>query len=426
MKLKQGIDINITTEGESCVLEMSSFPFYSHNNKPNRSAIINKHTVIFDFNDQQLSNKLLDFIIKNSNDHFDITYFTTKNSEAHFLLKNSILSNQLELSGLLQSYKTTPKLKKDYTFFKSKKDNFIDNGNTIFFDIDLFSHSLYKSTELSISAYDSYNDLSKGINPIFSSKEIKNKNTNTQHDYLINSLLPHIKKFQEEGKSIQLHTTSKNLPFISTLNTYLKENGFQPVLFKVKKESEKNKINAEKNIAREIENEYDNLLNLEDKYVVYTDGGILNEGKPHESVSSAFIFTEKSGESQKQDSFPNTHNKSSNYSELYAVKMALQFVIDNNKFDKPLHIVFDSDYASQQIQAIIQKNDDLLTQYEKEHTIIEDIRNLIESNNINIENTIVLKSHQVSLKKHPVVWFNERVDKLLKSEGYKKSRKYQI
>tara|TARA_Y100000588_G_scaffold14934_2_gene16007 strand:- start:57069 stop:57389 length:321 start_codon:yes stop_codon:yes gene_type:complete len=106
--------------------------------------------------------------------------------------------------------------------------------------------------------------------------------------------------------------------------------------------------------------------------------------------------------------------------------MALQYVIDNNKLDKPIHIVFDSDYASQQLQAILQKDDALLTQYHKEGDIIEDIRKLIDVNNINIANTIVLKSHQIGAKKHPVVWFNERVDKMLKKEGYKKSQKYQI
>tara|TARA_Y100001960_G_scaffold62998_2_gene66007 strand:- start:57071 stop:58345 length:1275 start_codon:yes stop_codon:yes gene_type:complete len=424
MKLKQGIDIDITTQGNNCIIEIASFPFFAHNKKPNRRQISSKHTETFDFNDPELSNKLLDFIIKNSNDNFETTYFTTKNSEAHFLLKNSILSNQLELSGLLEKKKTIPEKKKNYTYF----DNSFYAGSekSVFLDIDLFSSLRFKSTELSIAAYDTYQDLSEQQNPIFSSKEIKNKNTNTQHDYLIKSIIPHIKKFQDEGRDIQLHTTSKNLPLVSSLNTYLKDNGFKPIHFKVKKENERNKINAKNNIANHILKEYDNLLRLNDKYVIYTDGGILNEGKKNECISSGFIFTEKSGESQGHDSFLNRKKKGSNYSELYAVKMALQYVIDNNKLDKPIHIVFDSDYASQQLQAILQKDDALLTQYHKEGDIIEDIRKLIDVNNINIANTIVLKSHQIGAKKHPVVWFNERVDKMLKKEGYKKSQKYQI
>ena len=116
MKLKQGIDIDITTQGNNCIIEIASFPFFAHNKKPNRRQISSKHTETFDFNDPELSNKLLDFIIKNSNDNFETTYFTTKNSEAHFLLKNSILSNQLELSGLLEKKKTIPEKKKNYTY----------------------------------------------------------------------------------------------------------------------------------------------------------------------------------------------------------------------------------------------------------------------------------------------------------------------
>ena len=46
----------------------------------------------------------------------------------------------------------------------------------MFLDIDLFSSLRFKSTELSIAAYDTYQDLSEQQNPIFSSKEIKNKN----------------------------------------------------------------------------------------------------------------------------------------------------------------------------------------------------------------------------------------------------------
>ena len=94
---------------------------------------------------------------------------------------------------------------------------------------------------------------------------------------------------------------------------------------------------------------------MDDKYVVYTDGGRLNENTKEDLISSAFIFTEKFNESTGHESFPNKEKKGSDYSELYAVKLALQFIIENNKTDKPLHMVFDSDYASQQIQAIIQK-----------------------------------------------------------------------
>lgn len=424
MKIKQGIDIDITTQGNDCVIEMVTFPFFSHNKKPNRFQTISRHSETFNFDDPELNNKLLDFIVENTNINFDITYFTTKNSEAHSLLKNSILSNQLELSGLLEKKKTIPEKKKNHTYF----DNSFYAGSekSVFLDIDLFSSLRFKSTELSIAAYDTYQDLSEQQNPIFSSKEIKNKNTNTQHDYLIESIIPHIKKFQEEGRDIQLHTTSKNLPLVSSLNTYLKDNGFKPIHFKVKKENEKNKIDAKNNIANKILREYDNLLRLNDKYVVYTDGGILNEGRRNECISSGFIFTEKSGESQGHNSFPNRQKKGSHFSELHAIKIALQFVVNNNKLDKPLHIVCDSDYASQCIQAIIQNNDYLLTEYNKESRIIEDIRKIINDNDINVADTLVLKSHQIGVKKHPVVWFNERVDKMLKKEGYKKSRKYQI
>ena len=425
MKLKQGIDIDITTQGNNCVIEMASFPFFSHNKKPNRRQISSKHTETFDFNDPELSNKLLDFIIQNSNDNFETTYFTTKNSEAHFLLKNSILKDKTELSGLLEKKKTIPEKKKNYSFVENK--NFYSGSNNIvFLDIDLYSHSYYKSTELSISAYDSFQDLSNQENPIFSSKEIKNKNTNTQHNYLINSIIPHIKHFQDEGKNIQLHTTSKNNPLVSSLNMYLKENGFKPINFKVKKDNEKRRIEAQNNIATEARREYDDLLRLNDKYVLYTDGGILNEGNQNECISSGFILTEKSGEKEGHSSFHNKTKRSSNYSELYAVKIALQYMIDNNKVDKPIHMVFDSDYASQQVQAILQKDDTLLTQYHKEGDIIEDIRKIIDFNDIDIANTIVLKSHQIGAKKHPVVWYNERVDKMIKKEGYKESKKFQI
>lgn len=423
MRLKQGIDIDITTRGKNCSIEMVSFPFYSHNGQPNRNLISSKKKSTFNLEDSNLNDSLLNFIIKNTNSNFETTYFTTAHSQAHSLLKNSVLNDKLEVSGLLEKNKTIPKAKRNYKFFDNKNSS--ESQNNVLIDIDLFSNKVFKSTELSISAYDNYNDLIKQKNPIFTSTEIKNKNINAQHDYLITSIIPHIKKFQEEGKNIQIHTTSKNLPFISSLNRYLKDNGFKPINFKVKKENKLNQIKSQNNIANKILEEYDNLLQLDDKYVIYTDGGILNEGKRNETVSSAFIFTEKSGESTGHDSFFNKHNKGVNYSELHAVKIALQFVIDKNKIDKPLYIVFDSDFASQKLQHIMTDNDVLLNN-NKESQIIEDIKQLIKNNDINIADTLVLKSHQDFPQKHPVVYFNEKVDKLVKSEGYKKIKKYHL
>lgn len=426
MKLKQGIDIDITTQGKSYSLEMVSFPFYSHNKQPNRSLIFSKKKLNFNIEDPNLNDNLLDFIIKNTPDNFDTTYFTTANSQAHYLLKDSVLNNQLQVSGLLEQNKTIPKTKKSYNFFENTSNNKSNNEskNDILIDLDFFSHKVFKATELSISAYDTYQDLVSQKNPIFSFTEVKNKKTNAIHDYFKTSIFPHIKKFQEEGKNIQIHTTSKNFPFMASLNQYLKDSGLKTINIKFKKENETNKMKSQNNISNQIKKEYDNLLELEDKHVIYTDGGILNEGRRNESISSAFIFTEQLRESQGHDSFLNKHKKGSNYSELYAVKLALQFVIDNNKFDKPLHIVFDSDFASQQIQNIMQGNNDLLKN-NKENQIIEDVKQLIENHNINIADTIVLKSHQDFSHKHQVVKFNEKVDKLVKLEGYKKIKKHQ-
>lgn len=294
----------------------------------------------------------------------------------------------------------------------------------VFINIDIFSHNLYKSREISISAFDSYKDLKENENALFSSREITNKNINNLHQNFIESLLVHIENFQQQGKKIQIHSTPKNLPFISSLNSHLKEKGLEPVSFKTKKNNYQIKKQSENRISEEMNSKYNELLDVTDKYLVCSDGGILSQGQSNEVVSGAFIVVSQDGEEERQIQL-SEKDKNSDYSELFALREALVHMVNTKKTDKPINFVFDSNYASQELQAIIKKDPSLSRYSEKNSDILLDIKNIIEKNDLKLD-SFVLKSHQNIFLKHKMVELNDRADELVKINHNKRRFKNTI
>ena len=408
MALKQGIDINIDSKGKECILTMSAFPISIANNKPNRKQVVFNKKFNFYFDHPLLQNKILDTISNNMNSQFNNTLYVTKDSEAHLLLKNSIFQNNVKISGAFFREQKSDSIKQDFKYYEPKNNN----KNTVFLDLDIFTHKLYKSREISLSAYDNFEDLKYSQNPIFSSREIKNKNVNNLHSEFIKSLFIHIENFQEQGKQVQIHSTSHNLPFISSLNNYLKDNNFEPVSIKIKKDNYQYRIEAENRISKELNEIYDNLLNVKDKYLICSDGGILFGGTSQEQVSGAFIVVSENKKNSKQIS---SHEKNQNvqYAELFALKEALLYMVDNNKTDKPINFVLDSDYASQELQSIIKDDPNLSIQTDRHRPILNEISNIISKHNLEVD-SIVLKSHQAIGLKHEIVELNDEVDNLVR------------
>jgi ribonuclease HI len=411
MLLKQGIDIQVNSKGKECILNMTSFPISLADNTPNRSNIILQKEFKFNFENKDLQNNILDTINNHLNSSFQNTLFVTKNSEAHFLLKDSIFSNEIKVIGSLNQNKTIKqKPFKKQVYFKN--DN--DNDNLIFIDLDMFTQRVSKLTETTISAFDSFSDLNNNSNPLFFSQEVKNKTSNNLHQNFINSLMKHIENFQNKGKDIQIHIAAVHMPFISSLNKHLKEHNFKPVSFQTKKINTIKQEKSEQRITKNMNEIYDELLNLNDKYLVCSDGGLLFKDTKKECISGAFIISsDKKIEKQQHSLF--IKNKNSNFSELFALKKSLDYLVKNNQTDKKIHFVFDSDHASHCLHLIINNEEYNLPQNKE---IFDDIKKIINSNNLQVEST-VLKSHQSLINSHKLVQLNNEVDGLVK-KGAKK------
>lgn len=405
MKIKKGIDLNIEEKEGNYFISLQSFPVSMFGNKPYRTKIIEdlkfKLSVI-DFSIEELTQ----FVHKKINE-------TKKDNISELIFFDPI--NDFTNKILNKSNNNTPKeIKKEN--ITPAKQNDITNTNNVYIDFELHKESLLKTTEMAIYFYDSEADILSQRNLLKKDNIIYNSLKKSIHDIFIELLEPHIKIAQEEGKNVFIRSKMYNSPYIHSLNKHLQNNGLNKVSIKFKSNNQ-NEHRKEESILRikeYMKNIYDDLTNLEDKYVCYCDGSSAEFSTSDKVLnSSAFIFREIGKQDVESVSRTVHANKEEQvFAEVNALVNAIDFIIQNDKTDKPISFVFDSNYVFKSFEALITGEEERFT--EKTRHIFNQLQEKIKAFDIDI-NGVLLKSHQqfdFNNIKHEVVLYNEKVDKI--------------
>ena len=434
MILKKGVDLTLHTINEYHIVSIKTFPVSLYGNQPYRNATLDNLNFKIPKSKHSIEDaiELIFDTIKSikDNDKCNLIFYTTKDSLEYNILNNSEYKNSIQFHGC--------KIKKDK--LKELKDNYLETysfkptieelsdklESFIFLDCDFNTEELFKTHEITISKYNNEKDLLANSNSVFENHHISNSLEKSNHDWFIEVVEPHVKAAYEDGKQVYIQAKTYHMPYVFSLNNSLKKQNIEPVSMKTRRNPQykiKKELSYDR-IRKHMTEKYDDLINLNDKYVFYCDGatvlleeeGILN--------SSAFIFKEKN---KKDVDFvirkKYKNNSDQIYAEINALVFAIDFVIDNNKTDKPIHFVFDSDYVYKSFEATVNNNKDRVSDRCKD--IFEDISIKIKEHNL-VLSGVLLKSHQLSeanKKKHPVVLYNEKVDMLAKKNLFKEAQK---
>jgi ribonuclease HI len=431
MILKKGIDLVLHSINDYYIINIKTFPVSLYGNQPYRNSILEDLSFKINRNENTLEDAI-DVIFENLNkiklnDQCNFIFYTTEGSLEHNILDNSEHKDSIQFHGCKIKRDKLKDLKDNYLekSVKEKEVNEKDYKNFIFFDFDLNTEELFKTHEITIARYDSFEDLNAENNFVFENHYITNSLKKSNHDWFIDLAEPHIKMAYEEGKKVYFQAKSYHMPYIYSLNNALAKQGLEKVaikrknnpLYKIKKE-----LSYER-IRKHMIEKYDDLTNLEDKYVVYCDGAsvVMDEGILN---SSAFIFREKDAndfEFVKRNISQDKNNQV--YAEVNALVFSINHIINVNKTDKPIHFVFDSDYVFKSFEATLNKNYDRVS--EKCKDIFSDIEDKIEKYKLNLQG-IVLKGHQLSdhnNKKHEVILYNEKVDQIASKNLFHEAKK---
>ena len=160
-------------------------------------------------------------------------------------------------------------------------------------------------------------------------------------------------------------------------------------------------------IRDKVDNSLNHKIDSNKFHVIYSDGS-CNESH----FSAAFIID--SLNSQCSDSFVSefkdgVQKNNSNYAELVALYCALNTVIQNKLFDKPLSFIFDSDFVALNLRWIKEKRYELISKQFKNSQLFRKIYKIIENYDINFVLTTI-KSH--SSNSHEMYKMNDKVDKM--------------
>lgn len=415
MELKYGIDLVLSNNESKFSLDFRIFPVSSVNNFPYRNQTIKNGQQNFNNSEEVIS--FLSDIKKNLNGKLD--FFILKNSSEHELLKLGDFNDNLCFVGQQQKEKNENTFLNTHKRYKPVKMP-IEDKNGFFIDLNINNERSFKTNEFVAKGYSSYNNmLSK--KSLFENSIIFQHSYTSSHDNFIDFILPHILKIQEDFDNIYICTKSNNFPYISSLNRKLTSLGHKTVKQKFKTLNNSADAKSQKRIEQYMKDIYEDLGNLNDKYVIYCDGAVLNNGS---LLSGAFIFRENGKKDIERNHLQRCSSKQSDKAELIALQQSIKYIVDNNKNDKPIHFVFDSDYIFKHLNAVLGNDDFEFTRYKKE---FEELKDIIKLNNLNIK-TLVLKSHQTtdlnSFSKE-VVNYNKKVDELTKKRGsYFKKNKF--
>jgi ribonuclease HI len=427
MKLYQGIELT-TSHNEvsnNLSVNISTFPLALSNLKPYRNNKIIDKTFIIENIDMKnpesvksaqknISEKLSE-ITKNNPQSFKA--FSSEQSFEHFtFLKSGFNHEQIIFHGNHVKKQNTQRINPQRnSSFEREKIPSISNDCLY---IDFFTHHERnsKAYEVKIAGYENNNDIRSEKNPIFNSQFVLHEaNTNFDEDFA-EILHKHVTSPTNDGKDIAIRADSKSSHIISALNKRLKEEGLKTAHhFVAIKPNQKTINRSEQFILNAVIKKHNKLDDLSDKNVVFCDGSYM-EDIPEPLISGAFILRSSDllkDHKNVEVQVPNNATKNSNSSEILALKNALEYVATNNLTEKPLHIVFDSNYVAKRLKSI--KNGTFDALEETKHTpYLNEVKDILEKSGIELEIHIV-KSHQTNVhgsKKTNVVKYNEEVDEL--------------
>jgi ribonuclease HI len=437
MKLYQGIDLT-TSHNEvsnNLSVNISTFPLAISNLKPYRNnKIIDKSFIIENIdmsttegikNAQKIiSEKLLE--ITNGNTH-KFKAFSSENSFEHSTFSQSGFSNeQFIFHGEQVKKQNVQKLNPKISSTLSREKIPSVSENWLYLDFSTHHERNSKAYEVKLAGFSSNTDLRSEKNPVFNSHFVLHESDTSFDDDFRDILYEHATNSGNEGKTIAIRADVNSSHIISSLNKKLKEEGHNPVHHFVATKPNKKSIELSENfIKNAVHKKHEKLDDLSDKNVVFCDGShMMNLQEP--LISGAFIFRSSDLAEDKKHvevQIPNNVTSNSNSAEILAIKNALTFAVTNNLTDKPLNVVFDSNYVAKRLKAM--KNgtfDDLEDTKYTPH--LKEIKSILEKSDIKLE-VHVVKSHQENVhgkNKSNVVKYNEDVDGLTR-EGIRKFMK---
>jgi hypothetical protein len=419
MKTKTGIDLSINTQiKDNYAISLKSFPVAMYSNQPYRNNTIHDLNFLYSKKNFKMEefklfiNKELGKIINQEKTFL----YVTQDSPEHHILENSPYEKLIHFSGNKIKRENLKKLNKELNEAKrigNKKDTIKDNS--IIFEIDFNTEENFKTHEIVLNRYENYIDYNLNKNKTLSNNYLMHSTEKDQHDWFIEVVEPHVFNAIKEKKDVYLFTRAFYMPYVFSLNNKLKSKGL-PLVIPRRKNKPSDKIKKELSYCRireHMKSVYEDLINLQDKHVIYCDAGSFEQHDKKFVNSTAFILHEYNKLEIKGTNIESDLGTMKSSAEIGAFLLAINYVCDNQIFDKKIHFVFDSDTCYKILNNI--KNNVLNKFPEQNKELCMELNKKIKLFNLKIEGTVV-KSHQsITYKeKHPVIRNNDNVDFLVK------------
>lgn len=290
----------------------------------------------------------------------------------------------------------------------NEKIKYPTDNNTIHMYIGIETDINTKTTECKILGYD--NKKERVIK-----KEIY-ENRKLDEQLFINEIKTKIIELQEEGKIVKLYGKGLLFSLFHRINKELELEGKKQV--ELRDGTGVLSIEAaHKRIKKHMKEFYDDLNNLNDKYVYFLDGSVSENG---DRYASAFLCRNTSDLISKQTKLSEyvSSGHKVNESEVIALRTAIDYMIMNRQNDKPIYLVFDSDNIATRLKK------GLKNEYPEKMSsidlIIVEICEKIKNNKMDIRIN-VLKSHSEDFI-HDIFKYNTIVDEFARQSLNKGSQ----
>lgn len=304
---------------------------------------------------------------------------------------------------LINNYleKKEEKVKKIKKEVKKNQEKYINNEKYVDFYVGIETCTNTKTTEFKLLCYNSNKEI------ILKKEMYENRKVNDEDFFEI--LKESVKSLQQEGKSVKLYGKGLLFPLFHRLNKELKVDGFKDVELKdgtgkLSTESAYKRINNYMNTV------YDDLNNLQNKYVYFLDGSVADGENKYASAflcRNANEMISSVGELSKKEE---KDYYSSSYSEIIALSNAIDYMIINRQDDKPIHLVFDSDSIAIKLKNGLKEI--YPERINRIDIIMKEICEKIKLNKLDIK-VNVLKSHSEEFI-HDIFKYNKIVDEFVR------------
>lgn len=389
-----GIDFTVTNFVEKKRLDTAMHSFYLGENlvESRKNTCREKNLVIENVEFNSLSEResrkkiilknLRDFFEKHKDENLPIKIFVTKNSFEHNILqydefffnKIAFHGNQIKkdtvnkkIDSATKPFKYTQEKNSTKNKSKPKNNNIQGNKkqlpheelinsfssideisfsqekylrNTLFLEFETQNELSLKAYEISIIGYQSHSDYMDQRSPVLENISHGQDKKGGLSAYATQLLMPHINMAIKEKNNVVITFLEKDVSLVASLRRQLKAKNINNVKFI--KAVEKRQDKSKENIIDFISKKYEDLNDLSNKTVIYTDGSFI-DGR----MGSGFLIKSEGKQdikghySQKEDKL----YKHSNGAEILAFVKALEKIKDSKLTSKPIYFVFDSNYV---------------------------------------------------------------------------------